>query len=201
MSVRDSSEKTRPAPPPEHGEARRTKAMQTPRRRPVLRFIAIFTICVGLLYAATATALFEQHGWRPYLQWNAQASALVLRGLGEAATAHGRAVSSPSASLSIERGCDAIHPAILFIAATLALPAAWRRKMLGILLGAAFLTMLNLVRIVTLYFVMKHYPRAFEAVHVEVWQAAFIALTVVCWILWAAWALPASARTADAKAT
>ena len=51
---------------------------------------------------------------------------------------------------------------------------------------------INLVRIVSLFYIRIHFPAAFEIMHVEVWQALFIFLALLCWIVWAVWAKRAS---------
>ena len=158
-------------------------------RHPIMRFVLIFAVCMGVFYVITITPLFERHGWIPYLDLNARVSASILNLFGEQATVDGRIVNSPRASLVIERGCDAIHPTMLFLAAVLAAPTSIRSKLFGMIVGTVFLMLTNLVRIVSLFYVKFHWPGAFQVMHVEVWQALFIFLALLCWILWASWAV------------
>ncbi len=51
------------------------------------------------------------------------------------------------------------------------------------------LLLLNLVRIVSLFYIQIHFPRAFEVMHIEVWQVLFIFLAIALWALWAWWAV------------
>ena len=51
------------------------------------------------------------------------------------------------------------------------------------------LMLLNLARIVSLFYIQIHFPRAFEVMHIEVWQALFIFLAIALWAWWACWAV------------
>ena len=63
-------------------------------------------------------------------------------------------LQSPHATLNIVRGCDSAGVAFLLIAAVVAFPAGWNRKLVGIL-GSLILTyVLNELRVVLLYFVV-----------------------------------------------
>ena len=55
-------------------------------------------------------------------------------------------------------------------------------------MGTAVLMLINLVRVVTLYYVGVWWPRVFNVVHVDVRQAVFIFLAISLWVLWARWA-------------
>lgn len=158
-------------------------------KRPVLRFVVIFGVCMGGFYAFTITTFFEQKAWVPYLGLNAEVSAQILRIFGHDATVSGQTLSSPQTSLVIARGCDAIHPSALFVSAVLASPVSVWAKLPGMAIGTLFLMLTNLTRIITLYYVQIHFPRAFEIMHVEVWQTLFIFLAILCWVLWAWWAV------------
>ena len=63
--------------------------------------------------------------------------------------------------------------------------------------GVAILMIVNLIRIITLFLTAVHWPNAFDVMHLDVWQAAFIFLAIVLWALWASWA--ARRRRAQAK--
>lgn len=101
----------------------------------------------------------------------------------------GGTISSARFSIGINYGCDASEPLALFVAAVLAFPAPFRRKIPGILLGAVILAALNLARIVSLFLAGVYFPNAFEWLHVEAWPAIFIMLAIVLWAIWIQWAM------------
>lgn len=124
-----------------------------------------------------------------YLQFWARSTAAALRLLGEPATAAGATVISSRFSVDILKGCDAIDPMSLFGAAVLAFPAGWWRKSAGLVAGIAVILALNLVRLVSLFYVGIYLPAWFDFAHYEFWQVAFILVAILCWGIWAAWAL------------
>ncbi len=158
-------------------------------KRPVLRFVVTFGVCMGVFYGLTATAFFQRNGWDPYLDLNAKVSGTILAFLGQDVTVSGKSILSPWASLSIERGCDAIHASGLFISAVLAAPTPLLGKLCGAVVGTVLLMLTNLVRIISLFYVRLYYPAAFELMHIEVWQALFIFLAILLWVIWATWAV------------
>ena len=110
---------------------------------------------------------------------------MVLRVLGEDATSSGPSLRSPRASLEIRDGCDAILPTALFVSALVAFPVTMRLKWWAIFLGSTGLLLINVVRIVTLYYTQIYRPSWFHAMHVDVWQPAFIFLALFFWVMWA----------------
>lgn len=168
-------------------------------RHPVLRFVVLFGVFMGGLYAVTATSFFEKRGWVPYLDLNAEVSGAILAFLGQDVTVSGRTISSPRASLLIERGCDAIHPSALFVSAVLAAPTSVWSKLWGMVVGTSLLMVTNLVRIITLFYIRKHWPDLFQMMHIEVWQALFIFLAILLWVVWARWAVRRGVEQANAS--
>ncbi len=181
------------------GADRRRESWLT-AKRPVLRFVVLFGVFMGLFYTCTIIPFAEERVWPAYLLANAQASAGILRVLGEQATTSGESISSPRGSLRIARGCDAVQPSALFVAAVLASPVSMWAKLPGMIIGTASLLLLNLVRIVSLFYIQIHFPRAFEVMHIEVWQALFIFLAIALWAWWAWWAVRRGAADFSASA-
>ncbi|MBX3373646.1 MAG: hypothetical protein KF817_07415 [Phycisphaeraceae bacterium] len=140
------------------------------------------------LLAVTSARWTAERVLPGYMEGTATVTAAVLRALGEDAGARGTTVASDRMSIAIMRGCDAVEPSVLYVAAVLALPVALRRRWIGLGVGLVALVLLNQGRIVSLYYIGVHWPGAFETVHVDVWQPLFILLTFGGWILWAAWA-------------
>ncbi len=158
-------------------------------KRPVLRFVVLFGVFMGLFQACTIIPFAQDRAWPAYLRVNAQVSAGILLVLGEQATYSGESINSPRGSLRIARGCDAVQPSALFVAAVLASPVSMWAKLPGIFIGTASLLLLNLIRIVSLFYIQIYFPRAFEVMHIEVWQVLFIFVAIALWAWWAWWAV------------
>jgi len=117
--------------------------------------------------------------------WLASASAMLLRMAGIEATVHGTTLNTSVGALEIVRECTGVYPMALYIAAVLAVPTSWSRKLLGIGLGFVAIQLANIVRIISLLFFRRWWPEAFETVHLVVWQSLMVFWIVLFWILWA----------------
>ena len=95
-------------------------------------------------------------------------------------------LQSPLADLVIVRGCDGAGVLFLVMAAILAFPASLKQKLIGLLLGVAFMYTLNLVRIIGLYFVVAYHNDWFLLVHTYLAPTLFI---IVACLFFAWWAL------------
>jgi len=150
--------------------------------------VIIFAVLMGLFYGFIHTPAGADDPFIPYLKVIAKLTAGSLRLIGYDATADGTLVAAPEFSVAIVRGCDAIEPVAAFTAAVLASPVAFSLKIPGILIGVVVLLLINLVRIVSLFLIGLHWRKAFDMVHLDVWQAVFIVLAIVFWAVWVQWA-------------
>ncbi|MEK6675156.1 MAG: archaeosortase/exosortase family protein [Planctomycetota bacterium] len=158
------------------------------KSHPVLKFVLGVIVLMGLFYAIYLPEWeFDPVG--KFLSWNlakhARVSGTVLNLLGREVTVHGTNVSSDRFSMQVVRGCDALEPAALFLAAVFAFPARMRWKLAGAVVGALCIEITNVVRLVSLFFVGVFWRPYFETMHHEVWQAAFIVISVSFFALWA----------------
>ncbi len=169
-------------------------------KRPVVHFIAVFAAMVLGINVLLLARVQDTPIILGILRINAHLAGGVLDLFGESTTVTDRVVAGNRYTLEVSHGCDAVQPIALFIAAVVATPAAWRRRLLGVVAGACLLFALNFVRIITLYYVGAYDEKYFDVVHVEVWGAAFILLAMVLWLLWASWAMR-SASPAGSGAT
>lgn len=168
--------------------------------RPILRFVAVFVVLAAAFNVFYYAVIAHSRAFQSYLEVNAAASAAVMRLLGTDVSASGPQLIGPRITMTIALGCDAIQPASLFFFAVLASPVAFRAKWPGLLIGTALLIVLNLIRIVSLYYCKVHKPDWFESLHIDVWQTAFICLALLFWIIWALWAKRASTHETRAVA-
>ena len=166
-------------------------------KRPVFRFVGFFAVLMGVFYACTFIPVLNKKALPGLQKANATVSTAILNLFGEGATSDKTSISSPRYSINIAHGCDAIEPAALFVAAVLAFPASIGSKLPALFAGTFLLLTINLVRIVSLFYTGVYWPKAFETMHVDVWQPAFIVLSLFLWTLWALWATKPRPRPAD----
>ncbi|MDO8749874.1 MAG: archaeosortase/exosortase family protein [Dehalococcoidia bacterium] len=118
-------------------------------------------------------------------RWTAASAAGALNALGASVVNTGTVVGSSSFAYDVVAECTAIGPIILFTGAVLAYPATWRSRVVGISMGVVLLTALNLVRLVSLFYIGAYFPNYLPMAHYLVWQAAIIIFAILLWLWWA----------------
>jgi exosortase/archaeosortase family protein len=119
-----------------------------------------------------------------FTRWIATYTAWVLALLGLEGESRGTLILSSIGSVEIIRECTAVYPTAMILAAVFAYKASWQRKLLGVVGGIVAIQCLNVIRIVSLMFVQKHWPESFEYMHMVVWQSLIVFLTGLLWLLW-----------------
>jgi exosortase H (IPTLxxWG-CTERM-specific) len=152
------------------------------RQREGVRFCALFAVFTAVAFAILYAG---QHvfveGLNRHLAWMTE-KFLRLVGLETAST--GAIVSLRGFAVEIRNNCNAIYEVGLYTAAVWAYPASWRERLVGTLVGAGVLYVVNFLRIVTLLAVGLFYRSWFEATHLYAWQAVFLLVVGTCWIAW-----------------
>jgi exosortase/archaeosortase family protein len=147
---------------------------------------------MALFYGLVHSPRNEGTLFEPYLSGVASITGGLLR--------VDKTVGSPRFSFTIVRGCDAIEPTAIFIAAVIASPIPFLPKLLGALMGTIGLFILNLARLVGLFYVGERFPSAFEFVHEDIGQFLFVLIAVALWAMWGLWAKRTLAVSANASA-
>ena len=150
---------------------------------PGLYFGLKFGLWLALFYALLSTPFFDRALYS-YLEANAWLANAILRGLGQSTHVSEVTIQSPRFAMAIRRGCDAVEPTWLLCAAMISFPAPFLRKLGGMLAAIVLLQILNLVRIVTLYWIGIHLPGFFNSAHMELWPTAFIIVAIVFFVGW-----------------
>jgi exosortase H (IPTLxxWG-CTERM-specific) len=152
---------------------------------------------MGLFYVTVLSSARAREVLSSYVLFSTRLAGPVCNWFGQHTSVTNNVISSNRFAVSVNWGCDGSESVALFVAAVLAFPAPFRRKIPGILLGALILAVLNLVRIVSLFLAGVYFPSAFEWMHWDVWPAVFIFLAVLLWIIWIQWALNAHPATSN----
>jgi len=152
--------------------------------RPEGRFVVLYLAILGVTFGAIAFRPVDQAVVVPFTGLVTRASGVVLGLLGEDITVRGCELSSPRFAVTIHNGCNGVITGLIFMAGVLAFPAGWRGKALGLAGGLAAIQGINLVRVVSLYYVGALAPEMFSSAHVWVWQSVVIVFGVALWVLW-----------------
>ena len=87
-------------------------------------------------------------------------------------------------AVSIEAGCNGIEATIVLVAAIFAFPAPWREKLVGLAAGIVAVQGLNVVRVISLFYLGQWNMQVFEWAHLYVWQALIMLDVLVVWLVW-----------------
>jgi len=154
-------------------------------RRPEARFLILFLTILAVSFTAIALRQVNEAVVVPYTAFIARVSGAVLRLFGESATVNSCVVSSPRFAVTIYNGCNGLITSLIFISGVLAFPARWGAKVLGVVGGLLAIQLINLVRIVSLFYIGIYLPAFFNESHIFVWQSVVILAGVSLWIVWA----------------
>lgn len=163
------------------------------------RFVAKALVWMLLLCAAFyypyAPDSWPSRALEQYLAAIARASGWLISLFGAEVLVTGTSIGG-AFPLQIVKACSALDAQALFAAAALAFPASLPRKLLGLGLGIALLTLLNLVRIACLYWIGLRAPDYFDAVHEEWLPAILVLVACLSFAAWARWVVQHGDRDA-----
>jgi len=161
----------------------------------MLRFILLFLALLLVLFVAELTSPVERHVILPFTAVLADASAWIIHLFDGSTVANGKLIQNASGTfiVSIERGCNGIEAVIILISAILAFPSPWKHRVLGLVFGFVAIQMLNLVRIVSLFYLGLWSPVWFKWFHEYLWQALIVLDALIVFLVWLRY-LPQSPR-------
>lgn len=159
--------------------------LKTLWRRPETRFLILFLVILTTSFAAIALQTVNDVIVDPYTGFIARMSGFVLQIFGEEITVAGCNLRSPRFSVTIYNGCNGLITSLIFISGVLAFPASWRAKVIGVVGGLLAIQIINLIRIISLFYIGVFLPKYFSQSHVFIWQSLVILAGVVLWIVWA----------------
>ena len=154
-------------------------------KRSPKRFLLVFAGLLVFFYVVIAIHPVNDHVIVPFTAGIARVSGAVLNAMGERVRVAGTTLSGTTFSVNIENGCNGLETALLLAAAVLAFPASWAQRAAGFFGGFAAIELLNLVRVVSLFWIGAHRPAWFGSAHTLVWQSIVVLAGVALFVLWA----------------
>jgi exosortase H (IPTLxxWG-CTERM-specific) len=161
----------------------------------MLRFFVLFmTLLIGL-FSLRITNVMRDWVTVPVTGVLADISAFLIKLFDKDVVSYGVIIQSQSNGFAVQiaPGCDGIEAVIILVSAIVAFPSPWKHKLVGIAVGFVAIQALNLVRIISLFYLGQWNQTWFEWFHLYLWQALIILDALAVWLIWLRY-LPRSGR-------
>lgn len=113
-------------------------------------------------------------------------SASLIRLFGGSCVQTGAVLSTLNRGFAMQvlDGCNGVNVIILLWAAVVAFPAKWSWRAVGLLGGAVAIQVLNLLRLISLFYLGQFSRPVFEFAHLYLWETLIILDAMVVFVLW-----------------
>jgi exosortase H (IPTLxxWG-CTERM-specific) len=152
----------------------------------MIRFFVTFLVLQAVLFGAELTPWAQTWFVVPWTNQLATISAGLVTLADPGVLAIGKVLRSTQNgfAVSIEAGCNGVEATIVLLAAVLAFPAPWKNKLIGLAAGIVAVQGLNVVRVISLFYLGQWNYQVFEWAHLYVWQALIMLDVLVVWLVW-----------------
>jgi exosortase H (IPTLxxWG-CTERM-specific) len=152
----------------------------------MVRFLILFLIIQGVLFGAQLTPWGQEHFVVPWTNTLATLCQKIVLMFDPNVVAVGKVLRSTANgfAVSIEAGCNGVEATIVLLAAILAFPTTWKHKAIGFVIGLIAVQGLNVIRVISLFYLGQWSMRAFEWAHLYVWQALIMLDVLIVWLIW-----------------
>ncbi len=150
------------------------------------RFIAVFLAVLVTLFTIEMLNPVQEYVIVPFTTWLASISAALITPFDDSVVAYGKVLQFQDTgfAVSIEAGCNGVEATIVLIAAVLAFPATWRQRVAAIVLGFIAVQVMNILRIITLFYLGDWDLDIFTWVHLYLWPTLIMLDVLVVFILY-----------------
>ena len=150
------------------------------------RFFILFIVILIALFAAELTSPVQSAIVAPWTEALVRISANFITFFDPNVAVFGNVLQSTSNgfALSVRSGCNGVEAAMILIAAMLAFPASWKHRVIGILAGLFAVQLLNIVRVISLFYLGQWNMTVFDWAHSYLWPALIMLDVLIVWMIW-----------------
>jgi exosortase H (IPTLxxWG-CTERM-specific) len=155
----------------------------------MFRFIVLFLGCLIALFTIELLQPVQQQLILPFTGSLAHVAVWLMQWWDHSVVAQANSIrlGLNGPGIEIVAGCNGVEAVLILISAVIAFPAPWKYKLLGIGTGFVAIQALNLVRIISLYYLLLWNRVWFDWFHLYLWQALIILDALVFWLVWLRW--------------
>ena len=152
----------------------------------MLRFVMTFLLILIALFTVEMLNPVQEHVITPFTSLLAHLSAVLILPFDNSVIAYGKVLQFKDSgfAVSIEAGCNGVEATIVLIAAICAFPASGRARLIAISLGFLAIQVLNIVRIISLFYLGNWNLEYFSWIHLYLWPALIMLDVLVVFIVY-----------------
>lgn len=150
------------------------------------RFVFIFVLLLVALFSLEVLKPVQEHVIVPFTGMLASLSAAIILPFDNSVIAYGKVLQfrDTGFAVSIEAGCNGIEAAIVLIAAIIAFPARWRDRLVAIGLGFLAIQVMNIARIISLFYLGDWNMVAFSWIHMYLWPTLIMLDVLIVFVVY-----------------
>ena len=153
------------------------------------RFLLLFCGVLGGLFAVEMLKPVQEAVIQPFTGILATISTALILPFDDTVIAQGRILRDATTgfAVSIEAGCNGVEAAIVLIAGIVAFPATIQNKVVAIVAGFFFVQALNIVRIISLFYLGQWNYAVFEWFHLYLWPVLIMLDVLIVFAIYLQW--------------
>ncbi|MEM1145745.1 MAG: exosortase H [Pseudomonadota bacterium] len=153
------------------------------------RFVIVFLGLLAVLFVVELLDPVQQSVIQPFTGWLADVSAALLAVFDGQVRSAGKVISHAGNgfAVSIEAGCNGVEAAIVLISGVVAFPAGWKQKAAAIVFGFLAIQAMNILRIVSLFYLGQWNIELFRYTHLYLWPVLIMLDVLVVFICFMRW--------------
>jgi exosortase H (IPTLxxWG-CTERM-specific) len=158
--------------------------IKKPIIKSLVRLYATFGAAILFFIIAFQFNFVHENVVVPFTAFVANCSSLLMNIFGAGSRVDGYTLLTDKFSINVVDGCNGIYASAILISGVIAYPVSLRPKIYGIIFGFIAVFLVNLIRVISLFYLGLHFPNIFQEVHVYVWQPIIILWAIIVWIFW-----------------
>jgi exosortase H (IPTLxxWG-CTERM-specific) len=152
----------------------------------MMKFFLAFLIIQFFLFIGSVTSIAQNSVIVPFTQLIAKISAWLIMLFDTDVISEGVVIRDlgNGFAVAIHAGCNGVEAVIVLVAAIIAFPSPWKYKLGGIFIGSIVVQFLNLIRVISLFYLGQWNMKIFEWAHLYIWQALIMLDVLIFFLVW-----------------
>ena len=155
------------------------------------KYLLLFLFYAITGFALQVTPLVDKNIVAPFILGTTAAASTLIDLFGGSVELFGDILRSPANgfAVKVDNGCSGLEAVILICASVLAFQTSWKMRLIGALACSATVIGINLIRIISLFYIGQHSLEWFEWAHLYAWDILIMVDGVVAVLLWIRYAI------------